>query len=153
MNLVTSKNGINLIKKYEGCVLKAYKCPANVWTIGYGHTSGVKEGQKITKAQAEKYLKKDLVKYEKSVNKLVIVDLNQNQFDALISFTYNVGMGNLGKSTLLKKLNDNNYIGASTEFLKWNKAVVNGKKKELKGLTKRRKAEKKLFLKKSKNVK
>lgn len=151
MNLVTSKNGINLIKKYEGCVLKAYKCPANVWTIGYGHTSGVKEGQKITKTQAEEYLKKDLVKYEKSVNKLVIVDLNQNQFDALISFTYNVGMGNLGKSTLLKKLNDNNYIGASTEFLKWNKAVVNGKKKELKGLTKRRKAEKKLFLKKHKN--
>lgn len=142
----TSTKGINLIKKFEGCVLKAYKCPADVLTIGYGHTSGVMEGQKITKTQATEYLKSDLEKFEYYVDKYVTVPINQNQFDALVSFTYNLGWGSLKNSTLLRLLNKKDYTGASKEFEKWNKAggtVLNG-------LTKRRKAEKKLFLTKIK---
>ncbi len=137
----TSQNGINLIKKYEGCRLAAYKCPAGRWTIGYGHTSGVKAGQKITQKQAENYLKSDLKEYEKGVEKAVKVTLNQNQFDALISFTYNCGIGALISSTLLKKLNAGDYKGASKEFLKWNKS--NGR--VLNGLKRRRNAERALF--------
>lgn len=139
----TSKNGIELIKKYEGCRLTAYKCPANVWTIGYGHTKNVKKGMKITKAEAESYLKDDLNTYENAVNKYVKVPLNQNQFDALVSFSFNCGTGALKTSTLLKKLNKKDYKGAANEFLRWNKA--NGK--VLNGLTKRRKEERGLFMK------
>ena len=137
----TSNKGIKLIQKFEGLRLTAYKCPANVWTIGYGHTSGVKKGQKITQAQAEKYLKDDLIKYEKGVEDLVKVKLNQNQFNALVSFAYNCGLGALKTSTLLKKLNKKDYKGASEELLRWNKA--NGR--VLEGLKARRKAEKVLF--------
>jgi len=139
----TSTNGINLIKKHEGCYLKSYKCPADVWTIGYGHTKNVKSGMKITQAQAERYLKDDLTTYENAVKKYVKVSINQNQFDALVSFTFNCGTGALKNSTLLKKLNKKDYNGAANEFLKWNKS--NGK--ILSGLTKRRKAERSLFLK------
>lgn len=137
----TSQNGINLIKQFEGCKLTAYKCPAGVWTIGYGHTNGVKSGQTITQAKAEEYLKSDLIKYENYVNGYVKVSLNQNQFDALVSFTYNCGGGALKTSTLLKKLNNKDYTGASNEFPRWNKS--NGK--VLNGLVKRRTAEKTLF--------
>lgn len=133
--------GINLIKKYEGCRLKAYKCPSGIWTIGYGHTKGVEKGQKITLKQAENFLKEDIKKYENGVNKAVSVALNQNQFDALVSFSYNCGLGALQSSTLLKKLNAKDYKGASSEFLRWNKS--NGK--VLNGLIRRRKAEKALF--------
>ena len=87
----TGQAGIDLIKKFEGCRLTAYKCPAGVWTIGYGHTAGVKQGQKITAAQAEIYLKADLEKYEKKVDKYGSYNWNQNEFDALVSFAYNVG--------------------------------------------------------------
>lgn len=89
-----SERGLAIIKKYEGCCLKAYKCPAGVWTIGYGHTAGVKEGQTITQAQADTYLKQDVSGAEKAVNNLGR-DFNQNQFDALVSFTFNCGAGNL----------------------------------------------------------
>jgi GH24 family phage-related lysozyme (muramidase) len=140
----TSSAGINLIKKYEGCRLTAYKCPANVYTIGYGHTKGVKQGMKITKAQAEAYLKQDLVTYENAVNKYVKVPINQNQFDALVSFSFNCGTGALKTSTLLRELNKKDYSGAAKQFLKWNKS--NGK--VLNGLTKRRKEERELFMKK-----
>ena len=139
----TSNVGIELIKKYEGCVLKAYKCPSGVWTIGYGHTNGVKSGMQITKAQALDYLKQDLSIYEKAVTKYVKVPLNQNQFDALVSFSFNCGAGALKTSTLLQKLNSSNYNGAANEFLKWNKS--NGK--VLNGLVRRREEEKELFLK------
>lgn len=139
----TSKNGIELIKKYEGCRLTAYKCPANVWTIGYGHTKGVKSGMKITKAQAEAYLKQDLVTYENAVSKYVKVPISQNQFDALVSFSFNCGTGALRTSTLLSKLNKRDYNGAANEFLRWNKA--NGK--VLNGLVRRRTEERALFLK------
>ena len=139
----TSDVGIELIKKYEGCVLKAYKCPSGVWTIGYGHTAGVKSGMKITKAQALNYLKQDLSVFEKAVTNYVKVPLNQNQFDALVSFSFNCGTGALKTSTLLKKLNSSDYSGAANEFLKWNKS--NGK--VLNGLVRRRQEEKELFLK------
>ncbi len=139
----TSNVGIELIKKYEGCVLKAYKCPSGVWTIGYGHTNGVKSGMKITKVQALNYLKQDLSVFEKVVTNYVKVPLNQNQFDALVSFLFNCGSGALKTSTLLKKLNSCDYNGAANEFLKWNKS--NGK--VLNGLVRRRQEEKELFLK------
>jgi lysozyme len=138
-----SETGIELIKKFEGCVLKAYKCPAGIWTIGYGHTSGVKEGQTITKAQAKELLKQDLKQFEVGVNNLVNVPLNQNQFDALVSFCYNLGTGNLKNSTLLKLLNRGDYNGAAEQFDRW--VYASGKK--LAGLVTRRTAEKELFLK------
>ena len=139
MAMKISSKGVSLIKSFEGCRLKAYKCPAGVWTIGYGHTAGVKEGDCITQEQADEYLRNDLAKYEKSVlNYDGIYHFNQNQFDALVSFTYNCGVGNLknltqnGKRTLAQ---------ISTKILLYNKAggVV------LRGLQRRRTSEKDLF--------
>ena len=138
-----SEAGIQLIKKFEGCSLKAYKCPAGIWTIGYGHTLNVNEGQTITKKQAEDLLKQDLRSFVLTVNNLVNVPLNQNQFDALVSFCYNLGSGNLKSSTLLKLLNKKDYLGAAEQFDRW----VHAGGKKLSGLVKRRAAEKELFLK------
>ena len=138
----TSRTGIELIKKFEGCVLTAYKCPAGIWTIGYGHTTGVKEGQTITNKEAEALLKQDLLTFETYVSNLVTVEINQNQFDALVSFCYNLGPGNLKTSTLLKLLNNGNFEGAAEQFDRW--VYAGGKK--LSGLIKRRAAEKALFL-------
>lgn len=143
MAKTTSSNGIKLIKQFEGCHLTAYKCPGGKWTIGYGHTARVKQGQKITQAQADKFLKADLKTFENAVNSCVKVNITQNQFDALVSFAYNCGAGALKTSTLLKKLNKKDYSGAAKEFPKWNKS--NGK--VLNGLVKRRVAEMDLFLK------
>ena len=137
-----SETGIQLIKKFEGCSLKAYKCPAGIWTIGYGHTSGVKEGQTITKKEAEAYLKQDLTTFETFVTNLVTVAINQNQFDALVSFCYNLGPGNLRSSTLLKRINAGDFNGAAEQFDRW--IYAGGRK--LSGLVKRRAAEKTLFL-------
>lgn len=144
----TSNSGINLIKGFEGLRLKAYDDGVGVWTIGYGtirYLNGVrvKKGDTCTDAQAEQYLRNDLVTFENAINRLVKVSLTQNQFDALASFTYNLGEANLSSSTLLKKLNSKDYKGAAAEFLKWNKAGG----KVLGGLIKRRQAEMKLFLK------
>lgn len=134
-----------IIKQSEGLRLEAYLCPAGVWTIGYGHTGkDVVEGMKITRGEAEKLLEGDLEKFEKDILKMVKVGLTQNQFDALVSFTYNVGGGALKTSTLLKKLNAGDYMGAADEFLKWTKAGG----KELPGLVKRRRTERALFLEK-----
>lgn len=134
-----------IIKQSEGLRLEAYLCPADVWTIGYGHTGkDVVEGMKITGGEAEKLLEGDLEKFEKDILKMVKVGLTQNQFDALVSFTYNVGGGALKTSTLLKKLNAGDYMGAADEFLKWTKAGG----KELPGLVKRRRTERALFLEK-----
>lgn len=148
-----SKVGIDLIKSFEGCYLKAYKCPAGVWTIGWGTTEpidGVKphEGMVITQKQADELLIKNLKGYENAVNEYVTYSINQNQFDALVSFAYNCGNGALKTSTLLKKLNAGDVQGAANEFLRWNKA--NGK--VLNGLTRRREAERKLFLKEEEEV-
>lgn len=138
----TSPAGIALIQQFEGRRLEAYKCPAGIWTIGYGHTSAagapeVKPGMVITKQEANEILIRDLVKYENAVNRLVKVPLTQNQFDALVSFTFNVGEGALAKSTLLKKLNAGQYSAVPAELMKWTK----GGGKELPGLVRRRRAE------------
>lgn len=138
-----SIDGINLIKKYEGCRLTAYKCPAGVWTIGYGHTKNVKSGMKITQYQANELLEDDLKQIGNIIINLVNVSMHQNQFDALVSFTFNCESGALKRSTLLKKLNNKDYDGAANEFTRWNKS--NGK--VLNGLVKRRADEKALFLK------
>jgi lysozyme len=132
---------VDLVKKFEGCVLHAYQDVVGVWTIGYGHTSGVKKGQTITQAQAEKMLKDELSVFAEKVQKLIKVSLNENQFGALVSFAYNVGVGALATSTLLKLLNAKNFTGASNEFARWNKAGG----RVLAGLTKRRAEEKALF--------
>lgn len=137
-----SQKGIDLIKNFEGLQLKSYKCPAGVWTIGYGTTRGVKQGQSITQKEAEELLKRDLRYFELRVDKLVTVPLTQGQYDALVSFTYNLGEGNLKSSTLLKKLNSKDYEGAALEFPKWNRAAG----KVLNGLIKRRAAEQKMFM-------
>lgn len=144
----TSQSGISLIKEFEGKRLKAYDDGAGVWTIGFGtikYPNGirVKKGDTCTESQAESYLKNDLVKFENAINRLVKVPLNQNQFDALSSFTYNLGETNLSNSTLLRKLNAKDYNGAANELLKWNRAGG----KVMNGLTRRREAERKLFLK------
>lgn len=133
--------GLNLIKDFEGCRLKAYLCPAGVWTIGYGHTQGVKPDMVINQLQAERFLRQDLKRFEDAVTSLVKVPITPNQFSALVSFTYNVGTGALYDSTLLRKLNKEDYKGAANEFLRWNKAGG----KVLPGLTRRRLAEKDLF--------
>jgi lysozyme len=96
---VTSSEGVALIKKFEGCELEAYQCSADVWTLGYGHTSGVSEGDTCTAEEAESMLTEDLQKFEGYVNDLVEVDLTQNQFDALVAWTYNLGPGALKEST------------------------------------------------------
>ena|ERR1700712_747376 len=139
----TSQKGIDLIKFYEGLSLKAYRDSVGVVTIGYGSTgSHVSMGQLISAEQAEDILKSDVTRFEMGVNQSVTVPLTQNQFDALISFSFNLGVANLKSSTLLKKLNAKDYAGASLEFERWNKAGG----KVLAGLTKRRLAEKALFL-------
>lgn len=142
----TLENGKNLIKEFEGFRSTAYICPAGVVTVGYGTTringTPVELGTKITTDEAEQFLEQDLKVFESAVNQNVIVEITQNQFDALVSFVYNIGIGNFKKSTLLKKLNAGKIKEAADEFLKWNKAGG----KTLAGLTKRRKAERKLFL-------
>ena len=137
----TSPKGIALIKEFEGLRLKAYKCPGGVWTIGYGHTAGVKSGMVITEAQAEEYLKADLIVFERYLNGLGLA-LNQNQFDALVSFIYNVGTGNFSNSTLLRKVRANPQDNSiMDEFLRW----VYSKGRVLPGLQRRRLAEMKLY--------
>jgi GH24 family phage-related lysozyme (muramidase) len=141
-----SKNGIDLIKSFEGCVLHAYK-PVDTekyWTIGYGHYgSDVRENMTISQKEAEQLLVFDLRVFDYAVNSLVKVTLNQNQFDSLVSFAYNCGRENLRTSTLLKKVNQKDFKGAANEFDKW----IHAGGKVLNGLIRRRKAEKELFLK------
>lgn len=143
----TSKAGKDLIKLYEGFRSKAYVCPAGVPTIGFGTTKiqgkPVDMNMMITTDEANVLLDEDLVVFEDAVNSLVKVKLNQNQFDALVCFVYNVGSGNFKTSTLLKLLNQEKYDEAADQLLRWNKA----NKKELPGLTRRRNAERTLFLK------
>lgn len=143
----TSEKGIALIKEFEGCRLTAYQDSVGVWTIGYGWTQPVdgkpiRAGMTIKQETAERLLKTGLVSYESDVSRLVKVGLTQGQFDALVSFTYNLGGRSLSTSTLLRKLNAGDYAGAANEFLRWNKAGG----KVLNGLTRRREAERALFL-------
>ena len=136
-----------LIKEFEGLRLHAYQDSAGVWTIGWGHTGKeVHGGKTISVYQALEYFELDIAKAAAAVNRRVTVALNQGQFDALVSFTFNLGEGRLAGSTLLKQLNLCDYAAAANELLRWNKATVNGRKVALRGLTRRREAEKALFL-------
>lgn len=139
-----SEAGVDLIKAFEGCKLEAYKCPAGIWTIGYGHTgSNVTSDLSIDEQEAESLLYDDLVKFEDGVNKLTCeLDITQGMFDALVCFAYNVGLDALARSTLLKLLKQNKVLEASEQFKRWNKAGG----QELAGLTRRRNAEAELFL-------
>lgn len=141
----TSLAGIELIKEFESLRLSAYLCPANVWTIGWGHTEGVRKGDTITRAQADAYLAGDLFGFEQDVDRLVKVPLTQSQFDALVSFAFNIGVDALAKSTLLRKLNSGQYDAVPLELARWNKAGG----KVLPGLVRRRKAEAELWVSES----
>jgi len=137
----TSEKGFELIKHFEGLRLHAYQCSAHVWTIGYGHTAGVQPGDNIIAEQADAFLRQDITESERNVGRYVTAPLTQGQFDALVSFVFNLGAGNLHSSTLLKKLNAGDYSGAAEEFPRW----VNAGGKKLPGLVQRREAEKALF--------
>jgi lysozyme len=137
----TSGQGVALIKKFEGCELEAYQCSANVWTIGYGHTRGVKEGDQISADKAEYILLEDLIEFEKYVDQLVTVSLNQDQFDALVAWTFNLGPTNLKESTMLLRLNDGQYDEVPAQMARWNRSGG----EVLEGLKRRRKAEGLLF--------
>tara|TARA_R110000868_G_scaffold381792_1_gene648215 strand:+ start:1028 stop:1735 length:708 start_codon:yes stop_codon:yes gene_type:complete len=137
-----SQSGKDMLVDFEGVRLKAYKCPAGVWTIGIGATNPpVNATDEITREEAFKRLDRDLVQYEDGVKRLIQVGLTQGQFDALVDFAYNAGVGALQKSTLLKKVNAEKFDEVPAEFMKWTK----GGGKELPGLVRRRRAEAKLW--------
>ena len=140
-----NEKGLNLIKSFEGLKLEAYLCPAGVWTIGYGHTKGVKKGMKITKERADELLMEDLQEFQNGVEELIwklSIELTDNQFSALVSFAFNLGLGNLKNSTLLKKVSQNpNDETIRNEFMKW----IYAGGKPLKGLKRRRKHEADLY--------
>lgn len=151
----TGPKGRALIQSYETCSLRSYPDPAThgePWTIGWGHTNlgVIKPGNVCTQEQADKWFEEDLKRFEDAVNLLVIVPISQDQFDALVSFAYNIGEDidddliaeGLGDSTLLKLLNQGNYLAAAQEFKKWNR----GPNGPMLGLTRRREAERKLFM-------
>jgi|TARA_R110000824_G_scaffold20096_3_gene76388 lysozyme len=136
-----SEEGLCLIKKFEGCEMRAYLDAVNVPTIAYGRTKNVKLGDTCTKKQAEKWLLEEIKEYENYVEDAVKVPLNQNQFDALVSWTYNLGPTNLNSSTLLKKINAGEHEDVPEQIKRWNKAGG----KVLPGLERRRLAESLLF--------
>ena len=138
-----SQDCIDLVKFFEGFEAKAYLCPASVWTIGYGRTKNVKEGDMVNEMQAERDLLEELDEFAGQVLNSVKVALTQKELDALTSWTYNLGVGNLQSSTLLKKLNSGDKNSVPSEMLRWNKAAG----KVLAGLTRRREAEAKLWAK------
>lgn len=142
----TSIQGIAKLKEREGVRLTAYPDPATggqPWTIGVGHTGpDVHLGLSITMEQSDAILARDLMRFEAGIDRLVTVPLSQNQFDALVSFAFNVGLSNLQASTLLRKLNAGDYQGAADQFLRWTKAAG----KELPGLVSRRQSEREQFI-------
>lgn len=142
----TSENGIALIKRWEGLELESYQDIAGVWTIGYGHTETAGPDQKISEREAEQLLQRDLEPRERAVGDLTSVSLNQNEFDALVSFVYNVGIGAYRNSTARQRLNRGDRVGAAEALTWFNKATVGGVLREVTGLTRRRAAERALFL-------
>lgn len=144
--MIYSKTGLHLTEQFEGCRLTAYPDPATggaPWTIGYGHTGqDVHKGMTITQEQAEALLLQDVKKAAQAVNLKVCREITQPEFDALVDFTFNCGVGNFSGSTLLKKLNAGDFHGAAAEFEKWDMAAG----KHMAGLLKRRHAEAELFL-------
>ena len=140
-SMKTSGIGIELIKEFEGCRQVAYQDSVGVWTIGYGHTKDVYEGQLVIKKTCETMLAEDLEEFEDYVESYVKVELSQNQFDALVAWTFNLGPGNLKSSPLLRKLNYGDYESVPDEMRRWNKAGG----EVLNGLVRRRDAEAELF--------
>ena len=142
--------GLELVKHFEGCSLTAYKDEAGVWTIGWGHTGlqhqdgTVYKGREITSEEADWLLRYDMHQFENRVDSFLTVPTNDDQFSALVSFDFNTGK--INDSTLGRMVNQSDYIGASKQFTRWNKARVNGKLRILRGLTLRRQSEKNLFL-------
>ena len=144
MGMKTSLGGIALLQEFEGCVLHAYPDPATgaePWTIGYGHTKGVKPGDTCTREQALAWLHEDVDWAEAAVRANVKVPLEQHQFDALVSFTFNVGAGAFGASTMLKLINAKNMPAAAQQFGRW----INGPSGPMPGLVRRRGAERAMF--------
>lgn len=137
-----SSRGLAFIAGFEGFRSAAYKDVGGIWTIGYGHTGGVRAGDRVTRAQALELLRADVAVAEKAVRQLVTVAINQNRFDALVSFTFNVGTGAFSRSNLLRKLNAGDYLGVPKELMRWDK--VNSE--PVAGLTRRREAEADLWL-------
>ncbi|WP_428431686.1 lysozyme [Photobacterium chitinilyticum] len=140
--LETSDVGLKLIMDYEGCQLNTYQCSANVWTNGFGHTVGVNPDSVVTHEEVVDNLVNDVKSAEAVIDKLVAVPLEQYQFDAFVSFVFNVGAGNFKQSTLLRKLNTQDYTGACNELTRW--VYADGKR--LNGLVRRRNAEKEVCL-------
>lgn len=137
-----NQSGLNLLKSFEGCKLTAYKDIGGVWTIGYGETEGVYPGQTITQEQADEMLMNSLKEFIDGVNSLVTTPISDNQFSALVCFSYNVGLQNLKKSMLLRCVNTLHYSDAAKQFVKWDH--VNGIVSD--GLLRRRESERDLFL-------
>lgn len=148
----TSGNGIALIQEFEGERLVAYQDIVGIWTIGFGHTQGVEPGDKITSEQAAEILVQDLGKRERAIERLVEVEINQNEFDALVSLIFNIGIGGFSgsgqprPSTTLRKLNQDDRAGAADGFLLWHKATIDGVLTPIDGLKRRRARERRLFL-------
>lgn len=137
-----SETGLDLIRYFEGLRLTAYQDAVGVWTIGYGSTGPhVTPGLTITAEEAESLLRHDVARFEEGVDEVVKVSLSQDEFDALLSFSFNLGLGNLRQSTLLRKLNAGDFAAAASEFKRWNRAG----QRILAGLTRRREAEARLF--------
>lgn len=128
---------LNLLRAHEGLRLQSYVCAGGVLTIGYGHTEGVRAGMRITKKQAEELLRHDVAQYEKALNRLVRVKLNENQFGALLCFIYNIGIHAFSRSTLLSLLNRGWYEQVPAQLLRWSRA--GGQERE--GLIRRRRDE------------
>lgn len=138
---ISMERSAAIIKRFEALSLNAYQCPAGVWTIGYGHTRGVKQGQTITAGQADEFLAFDMFDAHKAVSRLVSAPVSLSMVEALTSFVFNIGANNFAESTLLRKLNAKDYIGASDEFPRWCRSGRN----VLRGLKRRRFAEAELF--------
>lgn len=142
----TGETGLNLIKGYEGLRMSAHYAPTEEWTVGYGHTGTARHGMSVTEGDAERLLKDDVQPLEQLISDTVRAPLNQNEHDALVSLIFNIGEDNWRRSTVLRKLNAGDKIGAANAFELWTKAFVNNELATLDGLVRRRAAEKSLFL-------
>lgn len=148
MSQIINEAGIDLIKDFEGCRLEAYQDVKGIWTIGVGHIKGVKAGMRITMAQADQFLREDLAGAEAAVNHGVgSAPTTSNQFAAMVSLCFNIGGGGFAGSTVLREHRAGHFQAAADAFLMWNKATIDGVLQPVAGLTRRRTAEKALYLK------
>jgi lysozyme len=138
--------GLKLIKEFEGCELKAYLDSVGVWTIGYGHTKGVKRGMTITKAEADRIFEEDINIFARGVDDVIDNEISDNEFAACVALAFNIGLSAFSRSSVLRAINRGDFQSAADHFLDWNKGKVKGKLQVIRGLTRRRQAERKLFL-------